>query len=98
MLIGLGVAGAFSILFISGQLSAWQELNSKGLYASSNPAVAFFYVFKFAQEIFGNMKFSLISVLLLSSIYFYNFTTPEKFFNNPESDRTKLFLSQILHQ
>ena len=24
--------------------------------------------------------------------------TPEKFFNNPESDRTKLFLSQILHQ
>ena len=23
---------------------------------------------------------------------------PEKFFNNPESDRTKLFLSQILHQ
>ena len=39
--------------------------------------IAFFFVFKFAQEIFGNMKLSLISVLLLSSIYFYNFTTPE---------------------
>ena len=24
--------------------------------------------------------------------------SPDKFFNNPESDRTKLFLSQILHQ
>jgi general L-amino acid transport system ATP-binding protein len=23
--------------------------------------------------------------------------TPDKFFNNPESDRTKLFLSQILN-
>ena len=45
LVVGLGVAGAFSILFIFGQLSAWQELNSKGLYVSSNPAVAFFYVF-----------------------------------------------------
>jgi len=24
-------------------------------------------------------------------------TTPEEFFNNPKSDRTKKFLSQILH-
>ena len=24
--------------------------------------------------------------------------SPDKFFNDPESDRTKLFLSQILHQ
>ena len=38
---------------------------------------AFFYVFKFANEILGNSKLSLISVLLLESIYFYNFTTPE---------------------
>ena len=45
LVIGLGIAGVFSILFIFGQLSAWQELNSKGLYVSSNPAVAFFYVF-----------------------------------------------------
>tara|TARA_Y100000992_G_scaffold177719_1_gene119829 strand:+ start:1 stop:1323 length:1323 start_codon:yes stop_codon:yes gene_type:complete len=39
--------------------------------------VAFFYVFKFANEILGNIKLGLISVLLLESIYFYNFTTPE---------------------
>ena len=39
--------------------------------------IAFFYVFKLACEIFNNIKLSLISVLLLESIYFYNFTTPE---------------------
>ena len=39
--------------------------------------VAFYYVFKFSNEVFGNVKLSLISVLLLESIYFYNFTTPE---------------------
>ncbi|MDB9746593.1 glycosyltransferase family 39 protein [Candidatus Pelagibacter sp.] len=39
--------------------------------------IAFYYVFKFAHEIFKNIKLSLISVLLLESIYFYNFTTPE---------------------
>ena len=38
---------------------------------------AFFYVFKFANEVLGNHKFSLISVFLLESIFFYNFTTPE---------------------
>ena len=39
--------------------------------------IAFYYAFKFAQEILDNIKLSLISVLLLESIYFYNFTTPE---------------------
>ncbi len=39
--------------------------------------IAFYYVFKFACEILNNIKLSLISVLLLESIYFYNFTTPE---------------------
>ncbi len=39
--------------------------------------VAFFYVFKFANEILNSVKLSLISVLLIESIYFYNFTTPE---------------------
>ena len=38
---------------------------------------AFYYVFKFSYEILGNSKLSLISVFLLESIYFYNFTTPE---------------------
>ena len=38
---------------------------------------AFYYVFKLANEIFGSIKLSLISVLLLESIFFYNFTSPE---------------------
>ena len=39
--------------------------------------ISFYYVFKFASEILRNVKLSLISVLLIESIYFYNFTTPE---------------------
>jgi len=39
--------------------------------------IAFYYVFKFSKEILGNIKLSLISVLLLESIFFYNFTSPE---------------------
>ena len=39
--------------------------------------IAFYYVFKLATEVLGNIKLSLISLLLLESIYFYNFTTPE---------------------
>ena len=39
--------------------------------------IAFYFVFKLAYEILGNIKLSLISVLLLESIFFYNFTTPE---------------------
>ena len=38
---------------------------------------AFVVVFKFAEELFKNKALSLISVLLLEGIYFYNFTTPE---------------------
>ena len=37
----------------------------------------FIFVFKLANEIFNNSLLSLISVLLLECIYFYNFTTPE---------------------
>ena len=39
--------------------------------------ISFYYVFKFSNEILRDLKLSLISVLLLVSIYFYNFTTPE---------------------
>ena len=34
---------------------------------------AFYFVFKFAFEILQNFKLSIISVLLLESIYFYNY-------------------------
>ncbi len=39
--------------------------------------VAFYFVFKLATEILEDIKLSLISVLLLEAIYFYNFTSPE---------------------
>jgi len=39
--------------------------------------IAFTVVFKFAEELFKNKTLSLISILLLEGIYFYNFTTPE---------------------
>tara|TARA_Y100000768_G_scaffold202418_1_gene152237 strand:+ start:4388 stop:5056 length:669 start_codon:yes stop_codon:yes gene_type:complete len=42
---GLIIAGTFSILFLIGQLLAWKDLSDQGMFASTNPAVAFFYVF-----------------------------------------------------
>ncbi len=39
--------------------------------------VSFYFIFKFSKEILNNNLFSLFSVLLIETIYFYNFTTPE---------------------
>jgi 4-amino-4-deoxy-L-arabinose transferase-like glycosyltransferase len=39
--------------------------------------IAFIVVYKFAQKFFKSKILSLISVLLLEGIYFYNFTSPE---------------------
>ena len=39
--------------------------------------VSFFIVWKFSNEIFKNKIHSILSILLLEGIYFYNFTTPE---------------------
>ena len=39
--------------------------------------IAFIVVFKFSEELFKDKTLSLISVLLLEGILFYNFTTPE---------------------
>jgi len=39
--------------------------------------ISFYFVFKLSKEIFNNDLLSLISVLLIEAIYFYNFTTPE---------------------
>ena len=39
--------------------------------------IAFLYVWKLSTEIFEDKIYSLLSVLILSGIYFYNFTTPE---------------------
>ena len=39
--------------------------------------ISFYYVFKFSKEFFNSDLLSIISVLLIEAIYFYNFTTPE---------------------
>ena len=39
--------------------------------------MSFFIVWKFSEDFFKDKTYSLISVLLLESIYFYNYTTPE---------------------
>ena len=39
--------------------------------------LAFFVVFEFSKDFFKNPVLSLISILLLEGIYFYNFTSPE---------------------
>ncbi len=38
---------------------------------------AFFFVWKLSNDLLEQKTYSLLSVLLLSGIYFYNFTTPE---------------------
>ena len=39
--------------------------------------ISFFYVFKLSKEILNSNLLGLISVLLIETIYFYNFTSPE---------------------
>ena len=39
--------------------------------------ISFYYVFQFSKEILKSNIYGLISVFLIESIYFYNFTTPE---------------------
>jgi cytochrome c oxidase subunit 3 len=41
---GLTVAGALTVLFLIGQLIAWQQLNAAGYYIDTNPANGFFYL------------------------------------------------------
>ena len=42
--VGLFVGGACTILFLLGQLVAWQQLNASGFFLTSNPANSFFYL------------------------------------------------------
>lgn len=41
---GLVAGGVCTILFLLGQLLAWQQLNAGGYFVTSNPANSFFYV------------------------------------------------------
>lgn len=36
--------GVFALLFIAGQMSAWEDLNAAGYFIASNPATSFFYL------------------------------------------------------
>ncbi len=38
---------------------------------------AFYFVWRFSNQVLEEKNYSLLSVLILSGIYFYNFTTPE---------------------
>ena len=40
-------------------------------------SIAYYFVWKVSNELLQNKIYSLLSVFLLSGIYFYNFTTPE---------------------
>ena len=42
--IGLLAGGGFAIVFLAGQLVAWQQRVALGYYAATNPANAFFFV------------------------------------------------------
>jgi cytochrome c oxidase subunit 3 len=44
VLIGLFAGGVAAIVFVIGQLLAWQQLNAAGYFLSANPANAFFYL------------------------------------------------------
>lgn len=41
---GLIAAGALTFAFIAGQLLVWKQLNDTGMFLTSNPANAFFYL------------------------------------------------------
>jgi cytochrome c oxidase subunit 3 len=44
MRVGLLAAGAFTVVFLFGQLLAWRQLGTMGYFDVSNPAIAFFYL------------------------------------------------------
>ncbi|KAJ8134615.1 hypothetical protein OY671_012172, partial [Metschnikowia pulcherrima] len=42
--IGSLAGGVSAVVFVIGQLSAWQQLNAAGYFLAANPANAFFYL------------------------------------------------------
>ena len=44
LIIGLLVGGVSAVIFLVGQLLAWQQLNDAGYFVASNPANSFFYL------------------------------------------------------
>ena len=58
---GVLLAAVCTLLFVGGQLIAWDQMLSAGYYASKNPANAFFYMFTavHAAHLIGGMWFLL---------------------------------------
>jgi len=44
MRVGLLAGGAFTVVFLFGQLLAWRQLGTMGYFDVTNPAIAFFYL------------------------------------------------------
>ena len=42
--VGLAVGGLFAVVFVSGQIWAWQQLTASGFFLAINPANTFFYL------------------------------------------------------
>ena len=61
-----------SFYFIFGKIDLFYYLLSQIFVV-----ISFYFVWKFSNDIFEDKLYSLLSVFILSGIYFYNFTTPE---------------------
>ena len=44
VMVGLLAGGVAAVIFLAGQLLAWQQLNAAGYFVASNPANSFFYL------------------------------------------------------
>jgi len=42
--VGLAIGGLFAVIFVSGQIWAWQQLTTSGFFIAANPANTFFYL------------------------------------------------------
>jgi cytochrome c oxidase subunit 3 len=59
--------GALTVLFVAGQMVAWDQMISEGYYAQENPSYAFFYLFTglHALHLLGGLWFMGILALRL---------------------------------
>jgi len=71
--------GVLALLFLSGQLIAWQQLSASGYLASSSPAVAFFFVLT-----------AVHGLHLLGGLWVWSKTLVRKFFRGVELQELRL--------
>lgn len=62
-----GVTTALGLLFLAGQLVAWRQLVSEGVYLATNPSSSFFYVLTAAHGLH-----LLGGIVALGAIAFWN--------------------------